>query len=93
MIKDRLARAEAGFVRELRPGHGMIIGRRGKEVAAFRDVKGKIHRLSPVCTHLGCLIRWNAVELTWDCPCHGSRFKPTGEVIAGPAEEPLSPGI
>jgi glycine/D-amino acid oxidase-like deaminating enzyme/nitrite reductase/ring-hydroxylating ferredoxin subunit len=91
MIKDRLARSEADSVRELRPGEGMIIGRRGKKVAAFRDPTGNIHRLSPVCTHLGCLVRWNPAESTWDCPCHGSRFKPTGEVIAGPAEEPLPP--
>jgi Rieske Fe-S protein len=90
MIKDRLARAEADSIRELRPGDGMIIGRRGKKVAAFRDPNGNIRRLSPVCTHLGCLVRWNSSESTWDCPCHGSRFKPTGEVIAGPAEEPLS---
>jgi len=91
MIKDRLARAEANSVRELKPGEGMIVGRRGKKVAAFRDANGNIHRLSPVCTHLGCLVRWNPSESTWDCPCHGSRFKPTGEVIAGPAEEPLPP--
>jgi glycine/D-amino acid oxidase-like deaminating enzyme/nitrite reductase/ring-hydroxylating ferredoxin subunit len=91
MIKDRLARSEADSVRELNPGEGMIIGSRAKKVAAFRDRNGKIHRLSPVCTHLGCLVRWNAAESTWDCPCHGSRFKPTGEVIAGPAEEPLPP--
>jgi glycine/D-amino acid oxidase-like deaminating enzyme/nitrite reductase/ring-hydroxylating ferredoxin subunit len=91
MIKDRLARPEADSVRELRPGDGMIIGRRGKKVAAFRDANGSIHRLSPVCTHMGCLVRWNPSESTWDCPCHGSRFKPTGEVIAGPAEEPLPP--
>jgi Rieske Fe-S protein len=91
LIKDRLARSEADSVRDLKPGGGMIIGRRGKKVAAFRDPNGKLHRLSPVCTHLGCLVRWNSAESTWDCPCHGSRFKPTGEVIAGPAEEPLTP--
>jgi len=90
LIKDRFARAEADSVRELKRGDGMIIGSRGKKVAAFRDAKGNIHRLSPVCTHLGCLVRWNHAESTWDCPCHGSRFKATGEVIAGPAEEPLS---
>jgi nitrite reductase/ring-hydroxylating ferredoxin subunit len=90
LIKDRLARAEADSARELKRGDGMIIGSRGKKVAAFRDAKGNIHRLSPVCTHLGCLVRWNHAESTWDCPCHGSRFKATGEVIAGPAEDPLS---
>src|SRR6478609_8413832 len=91
MIKDWLARPEADSVRKLKHGDGMIIGSRGKKVAAFRDANGNIHRLSPVCTHLGCLVRWNSAESTWDCPCHGSRFKPTGEVIAGPAEEPLPP--
>ena len=91
LIKDRLARSEADSVRELKAGSGMIIGRRGEKVAAFRDPNGKLYRLSPVCTHLGCLVRWNPAESTWDCPCHGSRFKPTGEVIAGPAEEPLTP--
>src|SRR6266850_8508815 len=91
MIKDRLAGPEADSVTELKRGEGMIIGSRGKKRAVFRDGNGKIHKLSPVCTHLGCLVRWNPSESTWDCPCHGSRFKPTGEVITGPAEEPLPP--
>jgi Rieske Fe-S protein len=90
MIKDRLAGPEADSVTELKRGEGMIIGSRGKKRAVFRDRNGKIHKLSPVCTHLGCLVRWNPAESTWDCPCHGSRFKPTGEVIAGPAEEGLA---
>jgi glycine/D-amino acid oxidase-like deaminating enzyme/nitrite reductase/ring-hydroxylating ferredoxin subunit len=91
MIKDWLARPEADSVRKLKRGDGMIIGSRGKKRAVFRDENGKLCQLSPVCTHLGCLVRWNPAESTWDCPCHGSRFKPTGEVIAGPAEEPLAP--
>jgi Rieske Fe-S protein len=92
MIKDWIARPEAKSVRDIKPGQGMIVGSRAKKRAVFRDRNGDLHQLSPVCTHLGCLVRWNPVESTWDCPCHGSRFKPTGEVIAGPAEEPLPPG-
>jgi len=91
MIKDRITRPDADSVRELKRGEGMIIGSGGKKLAAFRDRTGKIYKLSPVCTHLGCLVRWNPAESTWDCPCHGSRFKPSGEVIAGPAEEALAP--
>ena len=91
MIKDRLARAEADSVRELKSGDGMIVKSRGKKVAAYRDAKGDVHKVSAICTHMGCVVHWNSAEKTWDCPCHGSRFKPTGEVIAGPAEAPLSP--
>jgi glycine/D-amino acid oxidase-like deaminating enzyme/nitrite reductase/ring-hydroxylating ferredoxin subunit len=89
MIKDRIARPEADSARELKRGEGMVVGSRGRKVAAFRDHKGELHRLSPVCPHLGCHVRWNPAESTWDCPCHGSRFKATGEVISGPAEEAL----
>ena len=91
MIKDRLTRAEADSVRDLAPNCGMIVKSKKGKIAAYRDSKGKVHKVSAVCTHLGCIVRWNTAEKTWDCPCHGSRFKPTGEVIAGPAETPLPP--
>ena len=91
MLKDRLARPERESVREIRRGGGVIIGPRLKKVAAFRDRKGNLHKFSPVCPHLGCHVRWNPAESTWDCPCHGSRFKATGEVFAGPAERGLTP--
>lgn len=89
LIKDRLGRAEADSVRELAPGAGMIIKSKGGKVAAYRDAEGNVTKRSAVCTHMGCIVRWNPAETTWDCPCHGSRFKPNGEVIAGPAEAPL----
>ena len=45
----------------------------------------ELSALSPVCTHLGCLVHWNNSETSWDCPCHGSRFNPDGRVLNGPA--------
>jgi len=89
LIKDRLARAEADSVRELAPCTGMIIKSKAGKVAAYRDADGTVTKRSAICTHMGCVVRWNPAETTWDCPCHGSRFKTNGEVIAGPAEAPL----
>jgi Rieske Fe-S protein len=61
----------------------------GDKVAAFRDDDGVVHAVSPICTHLYCQVAFNAAERSWDCPCHGSRFEPTGEVLTGPATRPL----
>jgi Rieske Fe-S protein len=89
MLRDRLKGAEADSPEEIKVGQGKILKLDGKKVAAFRNDNTRITLLSPVCTHLQCIVRWNAADQTWDCPCHGSRFKPTGEVFSGPAEEPL----
>lgn len=43
------------------------------------------------CPHLGCALRWNRAEHSWDCPCHGSRFSREGQVLDGPAQEDLTP--
>jgi Rieske Fe-S protein len=91
LIKDRLARPEADSVRELKRNAGMIVKSKHGKVAAYRDADGEVHKRSAVCPHMGCIVRWNDSEKTWDCPCHGSRFKATGEVMAGPAESPLPP--
>jgi len=89
LIKDRLKKSESQSPDKLAAGQGKILEIDGKRVAAFKDDQGKLTLLSPVCTHLGCIVRWNQSEKTWDCPCHGSRFQATGEVLAGPAETPL----
>lgn len=90
MIRDRFAGADARSLRAVRRGEGGIVERDGAKLAVYRDRDGQVTIRSAVCTHMGCLVAWNTAERTWDCPCHGSRFKPTGEVISGPAEAPLS---
>jgi Rieske Fe-S protein len=71
-------------------GQGKIIGRDGAKVAAYRDRAGAVTLRSAICPHMGCTVGWNTAERTWDCPCHGSRFTPAGDVISGPAQAPLS---
>jgi glycine/D-amino acid oxidase-like deaminating enzyme/nitrite reductase/ring-hydroxylating ferredoxin subunit len=89
LIRDRFAGVEAKSLRAVKRGQGKVIERKGAKVAAYRDAAGTITLRSAICTHMGCTVAWNTAERTWDCPCHGSRFKPTGEVISGPAESPL----
>lgn len=74
---------------EVAPGCGAVVQRGLKKVAVYRDEQGVAHELSALCTHLGCVVGWNSEERSWDCPCHGSRFGPTGEVLTGPAVSPL----
>lgn len=89
LVRDRLAKSQGTSLDDLPRGEGKILNLDGRKVAAYRDEHGDVTLNSPVCTHLQCIVGWNGAEKTWDCPCHGARFKPTGEVLAGPAEEPL----
>lgn len=91
LVRQMLTRAQGGTAGDLARGEGGILSVQGKKVAAYRAEDGKVTLCSPVCPHLKCIVEWNTAEKTWDCPCHGSRFKPTGEVIAGPAEANLAP--
>lgn len=75
---------------EIAPGTGAVVRRGMTKVAVYRDDQGNIHEHSAVCTHLYCIVDWNTVERTWDCPCHGSRFDPYGAVVNGPAITPLA---
>jgi len=83
-IKGRLAKPKTKLS-QLKNGEGGIVEHNGNSIAAYKDETGKLYSLSPVCRHLGCIVGWNAEEKTWDCPCHGSRYKYDGTVIHGPA--------
>lgn len=90
LIRDRFAGPEGRSLRAVRRGEGKLLELDGRRVAAFRDDDGSVTLRLATCTHLGCAVKWNPAERTWDCPCHGSRFAPDGRVIAGPAESPLA---
>jgi glycine/D-amino acid oxidase-like deaminating enzyme/nitrite reductase/ring-hydroxylating ferredoxin subunit len=75
----------------IEPGDGAVLEIDGRKAAVYRDDAGALHAVSATCTHMGCLVEWNAAERTWDCPCHGSRFTSDGAVLHGPAATPLEP--
>jgi Rieske Fe-S protein len=82
---DYVTPGEVGSEDEIRPGHGAVLRHGLKTIAVYRDERGALHKRSAVCPHLGCIVQWNSLEMSWDCPCHGSRFGTDGRVLNGPA--------
>ena len=76
---------------KVQAGEGRLVTAGGDKVAAYRDENGTLYQVSAVCPHLGCIVDWNAAEKSWDCPCHGSRFDPDGNILHGPAVKCLEP--
>lgn len=89
LVTDRVAMRFAGPMDELAPGEGRVVETDGVRVAAYRDEDGEVHAVSPICTHLRCVVAFDAERREWHCPCHGSRFGIDGEVVKGPARKPL----
>jgi glycine/D-amino acid oxidase-like deaminating enzyme/nitrite reductase/ring-hydroxylating ferredoxin subunit len=90
--RDLLLPGEIRDAHELARGEGAIVRRGLTKHALYRDAQGGLHEMSALCPHLGCAVRWNTTEKTWDCPCHGSRFAAEdGRVLNGPANRALSP--
>jgi glycine/D-amino acid oxidase-like deaminating enzyme/nitrite reductase/ring-hydroxylating ferredoxin subunit len=89
MIGDRLKAPEAQSVADVPPGEARVVRDGTGKAGVYRDDAGGVHGVSLRCTHLGCLVRFNSAERSWDCPCHGSRFDVDGAVLEGPATKPL----
>ncbi|WP_139925729.1 FAD-dependent oxidoreductase [Hymenobacter sp. DG01] len=86
---ELLTGGEAKTAEEVAPGTGAVIGRGPLKVAVYKDPAGQVHECSAVCPHLHCIVHWNGLENSWDCPCHGSRFDAYGKLLAGPANSDL----
>ena len=65
------------------PSRGVLSGQLFLNLA--ESVMGLLHFGKRRCPHLGCALRWNPEEHSWDCPCHGSRFSADGHLLDNPA--------
>ncbi len=84
LLFDKLKDANLSFD-EIAYNSGSIIEINNEKIGIYKDPNGKIYAVKPICTHLGCLLSWNDIDKTWDCPCHGSRFDYRGKNIYDPA--------
>ena len=87
-VSNRIKVPEADL-NEIKNDNGGIIKIDGVNVGIYKDTSGNVFAINPTCTHLGCLLTWNNLDKTWDCPCHGSRFNFKGENIYDPAFKDL----
>lgn len=82
--KEKLAELAA-----LAPGEARVVKYEGHTLALYKDEDGIVHTVNSACTHIKCTVAWNSAEKSWDCPCHGSRFSPDGEMLTAPARKDL----
>ena len=86
---DLVTPGDIESTRNIKRGRGAVVRRGLTKFAICRDEEGVLHEHSAICPHLGCVVRWNPGEQTWDCPCHGSRFHRDGHAVNGPANRGL----
>lgn len=86
---ERVLPAEKIDPATIGPGEGRVGEVDGKHTAICRTRDGLEHRCSPICVHMGGVVRWNPAEQTWDCPVHGGRYDATGCRLYGPPSSGL----
>ncbi len=87
---DVVLAGDVDSVEEIKPNTGAVLSKGLSKIAVYRGPDGELHEMSAVCRHLGCIVNWNSLEKSWDCPCHGSRYDALGHVIQGPANSDLA---
>jgi len=75
--------------RQLSRRNAIPQNRAGALENSFATKHGMLKIVQPVCPHAGCVVKRNPSEQSWDCPCHGSRFDPDGNILTGPADAAL----
>jgi glycine/D-amino acid oxidase-like deaminating enzyme/nitrite reductase/ring-hydroxylating ferredoxin subunit len=88
-VADRFNSESLKSLQDLEAGTGTIVNYDGEKLAVYKNKEGKVSAVSPVCTHAGCIVHFNAAEQSWDCPCHGGRFDTDGKVLTGPPRADL----
>ncbi len=82
---DWISGSDVSSMEEIPAGEGAVLRDGAQKIAVYKDHQSRVHCFSAVCPHLSGIVRWNGLEKTWDCPCHGSRFDRMGHVVNGPA--------
>ncbi len=86
VLEQMLTRGKSDFEKLFSPQRSMI---HPQLLINLGSALGNILRPGRRCTHMGCALRWNPQERTWDCPCHGSKFSENGSVLENPAKKRL----
>lgn len=84
-IKDKLFVESIESFAAVNPGDAKVVKYDNENYAVYKETNGKAHILKSTCPHAKCEVRWNSAEISWDCPCHGSRFNVNGKLLTAPA--------
>lgn len=90
-IGKRLDYEHVEQLADMNNSEAKVIEYNGTHIALYKDAKGRVHALDPVCPHAKCIVVWNGAEKSWDCPCHGARYAIDGTLLNGPATKGLTP--
>lgn len=83
LLTDMVLERENPYAEVFSPSRGML--KPQLLVNGLEAVTNLLSFSARRCPHLGCALKWNEAEHSWDCPCHGSRFDEAGRVLDNPA--------